>query len=303
METRKIADMDVSTFCLGTMTFGTPVGKEDAVAMVHWALDHGINFLDTADMYEGYTRHFGSHGGVAEQFLGEALKGRRDKAVVTTKAGMPVDGPDSTFDISPRHLSKELDRSLQYMQTDYVDIFELHRPDGKTPLEESVGAMVGFVKAGKVRHWGVSNFEAEQIRVMVKICDENSYARPVVSQPPYSWLDREVEEAQLLTCREFGIAVTPYRVLEGGLLTGKYRRSQPLPEDSRATDEGSSWLSAPDDDLYDRLETFEAEAAQAGLTPAPYALRWVLDQPGVTAGVVGAKRIGQIEALLPACGR
>ena len=151
---RKIADLEVSTLCLGTMLFGTPVNQPDAVAMVHWALDHGVNFIDTADIYEGYTRQLGSHGGIAEQFLGEALKDRREKAIVTTKAGNPVDGPNSTRDIGSVHLTKQLERSLAYMQTDYVDIFELHRPDGRTPLEESVATVADFVQQGKVRYWG-----------------------------------------------------------------------------------------------------------------------------------------------------
>lgn len=299
MKKRNIAEMEVSTLCLGTMTFGTPVGKDDAVAMVHWALDQGINFIDTADMYEGYARELGSPGGVAEQILGEALRGRRDRAIITTKAGNPVDGPDSTADISPAHLSRQLDRSLQLLQTDYVDIFELHRPDGKTPVVESVGAMVGFVKEGKARHWGCSNFSAEEIVEMVNLCETGGDPCPVVSQPHYSWLSREVEEAHLSTCRELGIAVTPYRVLESGLLTGKYQRGHPLPLDSRATDQDGGWLESPDDQMYDRLETFQREAAETGLTPAQYAIRWVLDQPAVAACVLGFKRIDQIEAVLP----
>jgi len=296
---RKIADLEVSTLCLGTMTFGTPVSKPEAIAMVHWALDHGIDFIDTADMYEGYTRQLGSHGGIGEQFLGEALKDRRAAAIVTTKAGNPVGSPDP--DISRAHLTKQLDRSLGYLQTDYVDIFELHRPDGRTPLEESVATMADFVAQGKVRYWGFSNFEADQIEAMLKICDDHGFPRPVVSQPQFSWLNREADQQHLPPCRAAGIAVTPYRVLESGLLTGKYQRGQPLPADSRAAEENCNWLSEPDETVYDRLETFEAEAAKAKLTPSQYALKWVLDQPGVTSCVVGAKRIDQIEALLPGC--
>jgi aryl-alcohol dehydrogenase (NADP+) len=301
MKTRSIADMQVSTLCLGTMTFGTPVNKDDAIAMVHWALDHGINFIDTADMYEGYARSLGSPGGIAEQIMGEALKGRRDQAVITTKAGNPVDGPDSTFDISRDHLTRQLDRSLKYMQTEYVDIFELHRPDGRTPLEESIGAMADFIKQGKVRHWGSSNFDAAQLREMVKICDDSGIPRPVVSQPQFSWLNREPLEGHIPAAAESGMGITPYRVLESGLLTGKYKRGQPIPQDSRIAEEDCGWLSEPDDVVYDRLEAFEAEAENANLTAGQYALKWVLDQPGITSCVVGAKRIDQIESLLPGC--
>ena len=296
MNTRKIADMDVSTLCLGTMTIGPPVGKEDAVKIIHWALDHGISFIDTADMYEGYARKLGSHGGVAEKILGQALKGRRDQAIVTTKAGNPVDGPESTFDISARHLSKQIDRSLKYLQFDYLDIFELHRPDDKTPLEESVGAMAEFIKAGKTRYWGFSNFNGDQIRELVKICDTNGFPYPVVSQPPYSWLNREAQADHIPNCRNLNIAVTPYRPLEGGLLTGKYKRGQPLPPGSRAHD--GVFLQAPEAALYDQLERFETEAAEAHLAPTAYALKWILDQPGLTSCVVGVKRIEQLEELV-----
>jgi aryl-alcohol dehydrogenase-like predicted oxidoreductase len=293
MQTRKIAEIDVSTICLGTMTFGSPVAAEDAVRIVHWALDNGINFIDTADMYEGYSRFLGSAGGVAEQILGSALKDRREQAVVTTKAGNPVGEPDPN--ISRQHLTQQLDRSLKYLQTDYVDLFELHRPDGKTPFEESVAAMADFVKSGKIRHWGFSNFDTSQIRELIRICDDGGYPRPVVSQPPYSWLKRDIEADHIPTCREFGIAITPYQPLQGGLLTGKYKRGQSLPQDSRAGD--GVWLEAPDDEMFERLERFEAEAAEAGLTASHYAVKWVLDQPGLTACVVGVKRIEQLQDL------
>ena len=293
MQTRKLADIDVSAICLGTMTFGSPVTAEDAVRIVHWALENGVNFIDTADMYEGYARTLGSEGGVAEQILGTALRDRREQAVITTKAGNPVGEPD--FNISRQHLTQQLDRSLKYLQTDYVDIFELHRPDGKTPFGESVAAMADFVKSGKIRHWGFSNFDATQIRELIQICDDGSYPRPVVSQPPYSWLNRDVEIDHLPTCREFGIAVTPYQALQGGLLTGKYRRGQSPPEGSRAGD--GIWLQSPDDEMLDKLEQFEAEAAQANLSASQYAVKWILDQPGLTACVVGVKRIEQLQDL------
>lgn len=298
---RKIADLEVSTLCLGTMTFGTPVNQTDAVAMVHWALDHGINFIDTADIYEGYTRCLGSSGGIAEQFLGKAICDRREKTIITTKAGNPVDGPNSTADIGRPHLTKQLERSLSNLQTDYVDIFELHRPDDHTPLEESVATVADFIQQGKVRYWGFSNFDVHHIESMLNICDSHGYPRPAVSQPQFSWLCREIQEQHIPTCRAAGIAVTPFRVLESGLLTAKYRRGQPNPANSRGAEDNCTWLNPPDDATYDRLEIFETEAAQAELTPGQYALKWTLDQPGISACVVGAKRIDQIESLIPGC--
>jgi len=292
-------DIEVSSICLGTMTFGNPVGQEDAIRIVHWALDHGINFIDTADMYEGYDRYLGSPGGVAETILGEALKDRRHRAIVTTKVGNPVGGPDYEGQgLSRTHIVHQINASLTRLQTDHVDFYELHRPDPDTPPEESIEVMVELIEAGKVRHWGVSNLSGEQIREMVRLCDKNRWPRPVISQPPYSWLKRDEENNSLPVCRELGLAVTPYRPLEGGLLTGKYRRGEPLPAGSRAVE--SEWLDQPDDALYHRLEEFESEAQEANLKPAQYALRWLLDQPGVTSVVVGVKRIDQLQAVVGA---
>ena len=292
-------DIEVSCLCLGTMTFGTPVGKEAAAGIVHWALDHGINFIDTADMYEGYTRFMGSPGGKSEALLGQALEGRRQDAVVTTKAGNPV-GPDSgDSGLGRAHLTRQIDASLQRLRTDYVDFFLLHRPDPETPLETSIEVMAGFVKAGKVLHWGFSNYEAAAVRQMMRICEDNSHPKPVISQPPYSWLNRGVEAGHLPLCRELDIAVTPYRPLEGGLLTGKYLRGGPLPEGTRANE--SKWLSPPDDDMHSRIERFEQEAGDSGLPPSRYAVRWLLDQPGITSVITGVTRVEQLQDLAAAC--
>ncbi len=292
-------DIEVSCLCLGTMTFGTPVGKDEAARIVHWALDHGVNFIDTADMYEGYTRFMGSPGGKSEEFLGEALQGRRKDAVVTTKAGNPVGPEPGDTGLGRVHLTRQIDASLQRLRTDYVDFYLLHRPDPETPLETSIEVMAGLVQSGKVRHWGFSNYEADQVREMMHICEENSYPKPVVSQPPYSWLNRGAEAEHLPLCRELDIAVTPYRPLEGGLLTGKYRRGGPLPEGTRATE--SKWLSPPDEEAHGRIEGFEHEARAAGLSPSRYAVRWLLDQAGVTSVVTGVTRAEQLEDLAAAC--
>jgi len=293
-------DLDVSPVCLGTMTFGNPVAREDAIRIVHWALAHGVNFIDTADMYEGYDRYFGSPGGVAEAILGEALRDRRDQAVVTTKVGNPIgDGQYEGTGLSREHILHQIDASLARLGTDYVDIYELHKADPDTPLEESVGVMAELVSSGKVRHWGFSNFDADQIREMLAICDQNGWPRPVIAQPPYSWLLRDVEADVLPTCVDNQIAVTPYRPLQGGLLTGKYRRGQALPSDSRAA-ENPKWLSV-EETMYDPLEQFEREAQDAGLAPSQYAVRWLLDRPGVASVVAGVKRAEQLGDLMVGC--
>ena len=293
-------EISVSPICLGSMTFGNPVEPDNAVRLVHAALDSGINFIDTADMYEGYDRYLGSPGGVAETILGEALLGRRERVVVTTKVGNPVGGSDyAGRGLSRAHIIHQINASLARLQTDYVDIYELHRPDPETPLEESIAVMAELIVAGKVRHWGVSNFSGDQIREIVRLCDTHGWPRPVVNQPPLNWLKRDEQADSLPVCRELEIAVTPYQPLHGGLLTGKYRRSRPVPVDSRAAE--SAWLDQPDDALFDQLEQFEVEAQEARLTPAQYAVRWLLDQPGVTSVVVGVKRSEQLKELIDVC--
>jgi aryl-alcohol dehydrogenase-like predicted oxidoreductase len=306
MQRRKLSSngLEVSELCLGTMTFGNPVAQADAIALVHAALDKGINFIDTADIYEGYDRYMGSPGGVAETILGKALKGRRERVIVTTKAGNPValpanvssgGQPTASKGLSRKHLETQINSSLRRLATDYIDVFEFHRPDSETPVEESVETVLSFVKAGKVRHWGLSNYDGVQIRDIVRLCEGRGWQRPVVLQPPYSWLKRDIEAETLPACVELNIAVTPYQPLQGGLLTGKYTGNS-MPSNSRAAE--SQWLKTPDETLKRRLEEFEAEARNAGMPAARYALRWLLNQPGVASVVVGVKSIAQLEQLV-----
>lgn len=301
MELRKIpnTDISVSPLCLGTMLFGNPTSCKDAISMIHWALDNGINFIDTADMYEGYDRCAGSPGGVAEKIIGEALVGRRDNAVITTKVGNSIGGDYEGRGLNKAHILHQIDASLQRLKTDYVDFYELHVEDSGTPLEESVGVMAGLIETGKICHWGFSNFDAGQIPEMLNICDKNSWPRPVIAQPSYNWLNRSIEADYLPHCRDNEIAITPYQALQGGLLTGKYQRGAPLPEGSRA-EENPDWLEI-NEDIHDKLEAFEQEARQNSLKPVRYAIRWLLNQPGVYSVVVGAKRIEQLEGLLAGC--
>jgi len=296
MQQRRIpnTDLDVSVVCLGTMTFGTPVDQEGVDGIIDWCLDNGLNFIDTADMYEGYTRFLGSPGGKSEALIGNALVGRRDKAVITTKVGNPIgDDTYSGTGLGRDHILHQIDASLGRLRTDYVDIYEMHIADPDTPLEESIAVMAELIQAGKVRHWGFSNFEPDDIHRMIALCDGNGWPRPVIAQPQLSWLVRDSEEEYIPACIEYDIAVTPYRTLQAGLLTGKYKRGQEAPAGSRGDE--SSWLDDPDDKLWDRIEQFEREAAGASLTPTQYAVKWLLDRPGVTSVIVGCKRPDQLE--------
>jgi len=280
------------------MTFGTPVGEAEAIRMVRWAIDNGINLIDTADIYEGYKRFLGSPGGVAEDILGKALEGRRQQAIITTKVGNPVGGAGyEGTGLGRAHILHQIEHSLRRLRTEYVDFYEMHRPDPETPMEESIAIMAELIASGKVRYWGFSNFDGNQVREMVKLCDENGWPRPVISQPPYSWLKRDVETEHLPVCREAQVSVTPYKSLEGGMLTGKYRRGEEPPTGSRAV-ENPGWKPELGDAVFDRIEVFEQEARDRDLTPTRYAVQWLLDQPGISSVIVGATRVEQIEELL-----
>ena len=303
MEQRRIPNTDiwVSPLCLGTMTFGTPLAEPEAISLTHWALDHEINFIDTANMYEGYARFVGSPGGVAEQILGKALLRRRHQVILATKVGMKIGPNDDDEGLSAAHIRREIERSLRRLSCDVVDIYYMHKPDPKTPLGESIRAFDDLVSAGKIRYWGFSNFPSSLIAEVLRLCDENGWRRPVVSQPPYSLLKRDIETDVLPLCQREHIATVPYQVLQGGLLTGKYRRSEPVPSGSRRA-EKPAWVWDLNDELFARLEQLEAEASAAGRSLLGHALRATLDQPGIVSVIVGAKRPDQLAALIDAVG-
>ena len=283
----------VSPICLGTMTFGEPVGETDAIRLVHGAIDLGINFLDTANVYEGYKRFLGSPGGTAEEIVGKALAGRRDQVVLATKVCAPVGPGPQDRGLSASHILRELDHSLQRLQTDYIDLYIIHWPDKHVPLETTMSAMDQAVRSGKIRYFGASNHNAAQLCEMLWIAERQGGPRVVSSQIPFSLLRREFQN-DLPFCERHSIGVTPYQTLQGGLLTGKYRRGQPLPDDSRAS-EKPQWMWEMDDALFDRLKAIESLAGEIDVPPAQYALAWTLTQPAMSSLVVGAKRIEQVQ--------
>lgn len=291
--------VEVSPLCLGTMTFGTPVGEAEAIKLVHRALDLGINFMDTANMYEGYTRYAGSAGGVGEEILGKALKGRRDKAIVATKVGMKIGPADDDQGLSRKHVFREIDRSLARLGCDCVDLYYMHRADPATALTESVKAFNDLIDAGKVRHWAISNYSAAQIAELLAVCDANGWRRPVALQPPYSLLKRDIEAEILPLCEREGIAVFPYQVLQGGLLSDKYQRGAALPPDSRQS-EKPEWTLPLDEGMFDRLEAIKAEAGAKGRSLLEHALQSLLEHPMVLSLVVGVKSEAQLERLAAA---
>ena len=301
MQNRQIpkTDINVSPICLGTMTFGSPVGEADAIKLVHHSIDKGINFIDTANMYEGYNRSAGSAGGVAEEILGKALAGKRDGVVVATKVGMKVgNAPEDDF-TSPSAILKQLDLSLKRLKTDFVDIYYLHRPDPNTPVMDILSTLDELITKGKIRSFGISNYSTEQLKEMLAAADANGLQRPVICQPGLSYLKQDALESLIPLCEKEGIAVAPYQILQGGLLTGKYKRGAKIPEGSRKA-EKDSWVWELTDELFDKIECFEAEANEAGMSMTQYAIRWALNQPAVVSAIVGVKNAQQIDDAVAA---
>jgi aryl-alcohol dehydrogenase-like predicted oxidoreductase len=266
--------------------------------LIHSALDLGINFIDTANSYEGYNRYLGSPGGVAEEIVGKALRDRRDKAVLATKVAAPLGPGPQDRGLSAVHILREVDRSLRRLQTDTIDLYLIHWPDKMVPLETTLSAIDQCVRQGKVRYFGVSNHAAWQLCEMLWLADRRGWPRVVASQIPFSLLRREFQP-DLAFCTKHDIGATPYQVLQGGLLTGKYRRGTAPPADSRAA-EKPDWVWKMDAALFDRLEALAALAGEVGVPPAQYATAWVLALPAMTSVIIGAKRLDQVREALAA---
>jgi len=217
--------------------------------------------------------------------------------VLATKVGMKIGPSDSDEGLSRKHVFREVDRSLTRLQCETIDIYYMHKPDPKTPLAESVQAFNDLVEMGKIRYWGVSNFSSLQISEVLHVCDGNGWRRPVMIQSPYSLLKRQIEADILPLCEKEKIAVASYQVLQGGLLTGKYRQGEPLPPDSRQV-EKPEWTMVLDEAMFTRLEQIQDEAQENGRTLLEHALQSLLEQPVVVSLIVGIKRVAQLRALI-----
>ena len=264
------SDLRVSRVGLGCNNFGRRLDLDGTRAVVEAALAEGINFLDTADVYGG---------GDSERFLGEILEGRRDEVVLATKFGMADDGNGSR-----EYVRRAITGSLERLRTDVIDLYYYHRPDGVTPIAETVGAMMELVDERTVRAIGVSNFSAEQL-------DEALRAGPVVAlQNRYNLLERDAEAEALPRSRELGVAFIPYFPLASGLLTGKYRRGQPPPSGTRL--EGRR--EALSDEAFDRVERLEEFAEARGRSLLELAITGLASQPAIASVIAGATRPEQV---------
>jgi aryl-alcohol dehydrogenase-like predicted oxidoreductase len=283
METRRIGALEVSVVGLGCNNFGRRLDAAATATVVHRALHAGINFFDSADIYGG-TR--------SEEYLGRALRGRRDRVVLATKFGMAVD--EQRQGARPDYVRRALDDSLRRLDTDYIDLYQLHQPDPAVPIADTLGALDAAVRAGKVREIGCSNFSAEQLREAAAATSDGA-ARFVSVQNEYSLVKREPEAEVLPECERQGLAFLPYYPLASGLLTGKYGRGQAAPKGARIAPGGryDDLLSADHLDLVEALRTF---AAAHRHTLLELAVSWLLSRPRVASVIAGATSPEQVAA-------
>lgn len=289
----------VSRLCLGTMTFGKPVAEPQACDLVHYALERGVNFFDTSNAYEGYDRTLGSAGGVGEEILGKALSGRRDKAIICTKFANPVGLGPLEAGLSARHLEIELAKSLRRLKTDWIDLVLAHRSDPSVVVEEVWRVFDRWVRAGKVRQVGVSNWPAWRVAQASEVAERHGWPPVTASSPLYNLLHREAEVELIPCARHYGIDLIPYQPFMGGALTGKYRRGERAEAGSRAA-EKPSWLPPLDDAVFGKLERLEALAQEAAILLAEYVVAWVLSRPAITSIIVGCRNRQQLDSLISA---
>lgn len=283
--------LKVSAIGLGTNAFGKRADKETSIRIVHEALDSGINMLDTANIYAGT---------LSESIIGEALAGRRQEAVLATKAGLPMGQGPNDRGSSRFHLQRELESSLRRLKTDYVDLYQIHTFDPGTPLEETLRTLDDFVSAGKVRYIGASNYAAWELMKALGVSDRHGYARFICTQASYSLADRTPETELIPLCSDQGVGLIPYFPLAGGILTGKYAAAgDAAPEGSRANTDPTfrRFLGGRADDLGRELS---ALADELGVEPAVLAIAWLLARPAVATVIAGATRPGQLRANLAA---
>jgi aryl-alcohol dehydrogenase-like predicted oxidoreductase len=290
MEYRQLggAGIRVSRLCLGSNNFGRQVDEETTTKIIKRATDLGVNIIDTANIYTD---------GKSEELIGKAIRGQREDLVIATKAGLTLDEtkPNSTG-LSRKHLVWQLNESLRRLQTDYVDIFYLHRFDPETPLEETLTTMDYLIRQGKVRYGACSNFSAEQLMEADGICESLGLERLVAVQPEYNLMTREIEGSLLPYCEEHDVGVLAYSPLAGGFLTGKYKRGEASPPPgTRGSANSWFWDRVQGEFSFDSLARYEAVAKDAGVSMRQLALAWVVRNKVVTCAVVGASTPEQVE--------
>ncbi|WP_047151751.1 aldo/keto reductase [Aneurinibacillus tyrosinisolvens] len=306
METRSLghSGLKVTNLCLGTMTFGNQADKQTAFAIMDKAFEAGVNFFDTADVYPlgGTFEQFGS----TEETIGDWLKGKRDKIVLASKCYGAMGPGANERGLSRKHIMRAIEDSLQRLKTDYLDLYQAHQFDVNTPLDETLRAFDDLVTQGKVRYIGVSNWRSWQIAKALGIAERKNYIRIESVQPRYNLLFRMIEEDLVPMCLSEGVGIMTYNPLAGGMLTGRYRSGQQVETGTRF---GLAGVSKAGDMYQNRywqepifaaVEKYERWCSERGYDMATTAVRWVIQQPGITSAIIGASRPEQLDASLAA---
>jgi aryl-alcohol dehydrogenase-like predicted oxidoreductase len=283
----------VSRLGLGTFNFGhEAIGCDEAtsIAIIHSYLDAGHNYLDTANIYGGSR---------AEVFVGKAVKERRQDVVVATKAGGVYGSGPFEGGTSRKALYRAVEDSLRRLDTDYVDLYQLHVFDYSTPAEETLSTLNDLVRQGKIRHFGLSNWNASQVTDAVRLCEVHGWEPPISLQVQHNILQRDIEVEIVPVCQKFGIAVLPWSPLAGSLLTGKYRAGQEAPQGGRL-EIFPNLLARVTEKTYDVIELVVEEAAKLRTTPVALSLAWLMQKPGVVAPLIGPETLDQLAENLAA---
>jgi aryl-alcohol dehydrogenase-like predicted oxidoreductase len=289
--------VQVSPLCLGTFNFGAATPEPDAIRLIHQAQDRGINFVDVADYY---------NAGESERVVGKALEGRRDDMILATKFHFSVSrdpfasapGDPNSRGNSRRHIINAVEASLKRLRTDWIDLYQIHRPDYEVPQEETLRALDDLVSQGKVRYIGTSTFPAWLVMEGLGISEKRGFVRFESEQPPYNLLDRRIENELVPLAERYGISILPWAALAIGMLAGRYPNASQFPADSRAARLGSVYAQRITAQAVDQGNKILPLAQEAGLTPSQLALLWTKDQPAVTAPLIGPRTEAQLEDAL-----
>jgi aryl-alcohol dehydrogenase-like predicted oxidoreductase len=283
---RKLGDSgpEVTVVGLGTNNFGARCDLEQTRAVIEAALDEGITLFDTADIYSQ---------GTSESYIGEVLEGRRDRVLLATKFGKPMDDGRAHPRGSRDYIRWAVEGSLRRLRTDTIDVYQMHEPDPETPIEETLGALTELVQEGKVRFTGSSNYSAEQIEEADRVARERGFARFVAAQNHYSFVHREIENDVLPVCERLGIGMLPFFPLASGLLTGKYSRSE------QATEGRLAGRTIPEEQ-FDRVDALQRFADERGVSLLDVAIGGLLAMPAVTSVIAGATRPEQVRSNVAA---
>lgn len=281
----------VSPLCLGSMNFGSPTDEAESIRILHAALEAGINFVDTANTY---------NQGESERILGKGLAGRRERVVLASKAHFKVGEDINDQGNNRRHLIRACEDSLRRLDTDYLDLYQMHRPSPEIPQDETLRALDDLVRAGKIRYAGCSTHPAWMVMEALALSERYGLTRYVSEQPPYNLLDRRIENELVPLALRYNLALMPWAPLAQGVLAGRYTRLEALPEDSRAARQpGSIYAKRVTERGIQAGMNFSELARQHGMQPGQLALLWCKDQPGITAPIAGPRTLAQLEDLLP----